>query len=131
MYGKALLKVSMLLRYLIWGIWVMKLSLLSKIMPRNLDSSTTGIGDPYECKTGSLCCLLAQLTEMYTLCFRVYLNFVAVDVQSSPCFLSDNILNAIKNATGTSVIFPINIILILFFFVLTSVPNVGERFTKT
>ena len=41
------------------------------------------------------------------------------------------ILNAIKNATGTSVIFPINISLIHFVFVLTSVPNVGERFTKT
>ena len=41
-----------------------------------------------------------------------------------------NILKAIKNATGTSVIFPINISLIFFVFVLTSVPNVGERFTK-
>ena len=41
------------------------------------------------------------------------------------------ILKAIKNATGTSVIFPINISLIHFDFVLTSVPNVGERFTKT
>ena len=30
----------------------MKLSFLSKFMPRNLDSSTTGIGDPYKCKTG-------------------------------------------------------------------------------
>ena len=37
----------------------------------------------------------------------------------------------VKNATGTSVIFPINISLIHFVFVLTSVPNVGERFTKT
>ena len=36
-----------------------------------------------------------------------------------------------KNATGTSVIFPINISLIHSVFVLTSVPNVGERFTKT
>ena len=41
------------------------------------------------------------------------------------------ILKAIKNATGTSVIFTINISLIHFVFVLTSVPNVGERFTKT
>ena len=41
------------------------------------------------------------------------------------------ILKAIKNATGTSVIFPINISFIQFVFVLTSVPNVGERFTKT
>ena len=41
------------------------------------------------------------------------------------------ILKAIKNATGISVIFPININLIHFVFVLTSVPNVGERFTKT
>ena len=40
------------------------------------------------------------------------------------------ILKAIKNATGTSVIFPINISLKHFVFVLTSVPNVGERFTK-
>ena len=40
------------------------------------------------------------------------------------------ILKAIKNATGTSVIFPINISLIHFVFVLTSAPNVGERFTK-
>ena len=40
------------------------------------------------------------------------------------------ILKAIKNATGTSVIFPISISLIHFVFVLTSVPNVGERFTK-
>ena len=42
-----------------------------------------------------------------------------------------SILNAIKSATVTSVIFPINISLIHFAFVLTSVPNVGERFTKT
>ena len=42
-----------------------------------------------------------------------------------------NILKAIKNATGTSVICPINISLIHFVFVLTSVPNVGERFTET
>ena len=41
-----------------------------------------------------------------------------------------NILKAIKNATGTSVIFPINISFIHFVFVLTSVSNV-ERFTKT
>ena len=41
------------------------------------------------------------------------------------------ILKAIKNATGTSVIFPININLIHFVFVLTSVPNVEERFTKS
>ena len=41
------------------------------------------------------------------------------------------ILKAIKNATGTSVNFPINISLIHFVFVLTSAPNVGERFTKT
>ena len=40
------------------------------------------------------------------------------------------ILKAIKNATGTSVIFPINISLIFSVFVLTSVNNVGERFTK-
>ena len=40
-------------------------------------------------------------------------------------------LKAIKNAIGTSVIFPINISLMHFVFVLTSVPNVGERFTKT
>ena len=42
-----------------------------------------------------------------------------------------NILKAIKNATGTSVIFPINISFIHFVFVLTSVPKVKERFTKT
>ena len=41
------------------------------------------------------------------------------------------ILKAIKNATGTSVNFPINISFIHFVFVLTNVPNVGERFTKT
>ena len=41
------------------------------------------------------------------------------------------ILKAIKNATGTSVIFHINISLIYFVFVLTSIPNVGERFTQT
>ena len=41
------------------------------------------------------------------------------------------ILKAIKNATGTSVIFPINISFIHFFFVLTSVPNIEKRFTKT
>ena len=43
---------------------------------------------------------------------------------------SRTILKAIKNATGTSVIFPINSSLIHFVFVLTSVLNVGERFTK-
>ena len=41
------------------------------------------------------------------------------------------ILKAITNATGTSVSFPINISFMHFVFVLTSVPNVGERFTKT
>ena len=42
-----------------------------------------------------------------------------------------SILKAIKNATGTSVNLPINISFIHFVFVLTSVPNIGERFTKT
>ena len=37
----------------------------------------------------------------------------------------------LKNATGTSVNFHINNSLIHFVFVLTSVPNVGERFIKT
>ena len=45
--------------------------------------------------------------------------------------VSQYILKAIKNATGISVFFPINISLIHFAFVLSSVPNVGERFTKT
>ena len=53
--------------------------------------------------------------------FVGYLHFI---------FVTENILKAIKNATGTSVIFPINISLIHFFFVVTSVPNVGERFAK-
>ena len=44
---------------------------------------------------------------------------------------SPYILKAIKNATGTSVIFIINISFKHFVFVLTSVPNVEERFTKT
>ena len=38
------------LRYLIWGL---KLSFLLKRMPRYLDFSKTGIGEPYKCKTGS------------------------------------------------------------------------------
>ena len=42
-----------------------------------------------------------------------------------------NILKAIKNATGTSVIFPINTRLIHFDVVLTNASNIGERFTKT
>ena len=41
------------------------------------------------------------------------------------------ILKAIKNATGTSVVFPVNINFIHYVLVLTSVPIVGERFTKT
>ena len=41
-----------------------------------------------------------------------------------------NILKAIKNATGTSVVFPVNISFMHYVLVLTSVPNVGERFTK-
>ena len=45
--------------------------------------------------------------------------------------LTFNILKAIKNATDTSVIFPVNIGLIHFVSELTSVPNVGEHFTKT
>ena len=44
---------------------------------------------------------------------------------------SITILKTIKNATGTIVIFPINISLIHFAFVLTSVPYVGKRFTIT
>ena len=40
------------------------------------------------------------------------------------------ILKAIKDATGTSVIFPINISLIHCVLVLTSVSNIPERFTK-
>ena len=56
-----------------------------------------------------------------------------VYVQVSLCINAvwSYILKAIKNATGTSDIFPINISLIHFKFVLTSVINVGERFTKT
>ena len=46
-------------------------------------------------------------------------------------FLPKYILKAIKNATGTSVFFPVNISFIHYVLVLTSVPNVGERFTKT
>ena len=42
-----------------------------------------------------------------------------------------HILKAIKNATGTSVIFPKNISLIHFVFVPTSAPNVEERLTKS
>ena len=42
-----------------------------------------------------------------------------------------NILKAIKNAPGTSVVFPVNISFIYYVMVLTSFPNVGERFTKT
>ena len=41
------------------------------------------------------------------------------------------ILKAIKNATGTSVVFPVNTSFIHYVLVLTSVPSVGERFTKT
>ena len=47
-----------------------------------------------------------------------------------PCDCIINILKAIKNAIGTSVIFPINISLIHLVFVLTGVPNVGERLPK-
>ena len=43
----------------------------------------------------------------------------------------DSILKAIKNATGTSVVFPVDISFIHYVLVLTSVPNIGERFTKT
>ena len=42
-----------------------------------------------------------------------------------------NILKAIKNATGTSVVFPVNVSFIHYVLVLTSVPNVGKCFTKT
>ena len=42
-----------------------------------------------------------------------------------------HILKAIKNSTGTSVVFPVNINFIHYVLVITSVPNVGERFTKT
>ena len=41
------------------------------------------------------------------------------------------ILKAIKNATGTSVVFPVNISFIHYVLVLTNVPNVGERLIKT
>ena len=40
-------------------------------------------------------------------------------------------LKPLKMQTGTSVIFPTNISLIHVVFVLTSVPNVRDRFTKT
>ena len=50
---------------------------------------------------------------------------------NSPTVINSSILKAIKDATGTNVIFPINISLIHFVFVLTSAPNVGERLTKT
>ena len=55
-------------------------------------------------------------------CFDVWLHAYAKD--------DAYILKAIKNATGTSVIFSINISLIHFVFLLQSAPNVGERFTK-
>ena len=54
-----------------------------------------------------------------------------VQLQLDDCIQIAYILKAIKNATGTSVIFPINISFIHFVFVLTSAPIVGERFTKT
>ena len=53
------------------------------------------------------------------------------DINQSYTPLYAYILKAINNATGTSIIVPINISFIYFVFVLTSVPNVGERFTKT
>ena len=36
-------------------------------MPRNLDSSTTGIGDPYKCKTGQKCthCVFDYIEHHY------------------------------------------------------------------
>ena len=62
-------------------------------------------------------------------------HVIKIDHFARLCFfvhqLYEYILKAIKNATGTSVIFPTNISLIHFIFVLISVPNVGERFTKT
>ena len=61
------------------------------------------------------------------------INVTVRNANFSLTFFSEgvNILKAIKNATGTSAIFPINISFIHFVFVLTSVPNVGVRFTKT
>ena len=44
---------------------------------------------------------------------------------------ANNHFKAIKNATGTSVVFPVNISFIHYVLVLTSVPNEGERLTKT
>ena len=59
------------------------------------------------------------------------LALLKVDLRYTGRYWNSYILKAIKNATGTSVIFPINTRLIHFVVVLTSVPNVGERFTKT
>ena len=55
-YGKALLKDSMLLK-LSFEIFKMgyKLSFFIKNNAEDLDSSTTGIGDPYKYKTESSC----------------------------------------------------------------------------
>ena len=77
-------------------------------------------------------CKTAKKIMIYT--SVKYMSFCSVGrngKQKNLILSPSNILNAIKNATGTSVIFPINISLLLFVSVLTSVPNVGERFTKT
>ena len=60
-------------------------------------------------------------------------NIKVKDMEYDDEVSSDNscILKAIKNATGTSIVFPVYISFIHYVLVLTSVPNVGERFTKT
>ena len=82
---------------------------------------------------GVLClCLFCYALPCAISSFAIILKrkrkLVALLLLSYRCIVT--ILKAIKNATGTSVIFPILISLIHIVFVLTSVPNVGERFTK-
>ena len=80
--------------------------------------------------TKRLRCVFKSMQAYYVVFWKADIIVIG-KLDTCRLLIFKTILKAITNATGTSVIFTINISLIHFIFVLTSVPNVGERFTKT
>ena len=104
------------------------------LLKSSLNEHTQSVRGNMRVKVEEYATKIARVEGEHTLEVMLELNFnrSLLSVAGKPVSKGyAYILKAIKNATGTSVIFHINNSLIHFVFVLTSVPNVGERFTKT
>ena len=123
-----------------WNLWILLYEISSILgegeMPFNIFANKGHAVEVFE-RTENVCSSL-NICEILTILVKgpliVVINSQCLYVWKKSKLVKYfylHILKAIKNATGTSVIFPINTRLIHFVVVLTSVPNVGERFTKT